>query len=198
MSTAVNLTQNESVDLSILRDQGKYPEAYDYLRDIVDRERRQTTDMARSYDLLNLRNWLDRASSINSNDGSFSSEFVRGATAGVRARLGNPLSDSDFQDVSDSLADKVIGDAINGGGIPNLPDIIKDDVASAVRDTAEGGLGLPPWGWDLGRLGPTAFWIGRRLRIGGGRVSTRLRLQLGHLFGLPGRRSELAPVGRTS
>lgn len=134
MSTAVNLTQNESVDLSILRDQGKYPEAYDYLRDIVDRERRQTTDMARSYDLLNLRNWLDRASSINSNDGSFSSEFVRGATAGVRARLGNPLSDSDFQDVSDSLADKVIGDAINGGGIPNLPDIIKDDVASAVRD----------------------------------------------------------------
>lgn len=100
----VNLSHIQLADLASMRIDGRYVEAYKYMRDIVHDERIQTTDTGRSYDLLKLENWLDRAASINGNDGSFSSEFVRGATEGIRERLGKPLSEGEFQAASDALA----------------------------------------------------------------------------------------------
>ena len=143
----VNLSHSQLADLASMRIDSRYVEAYKYMRDIVHDERIQTTDTGRSYDLLKLENWLDRAASINGNDGSFSSEFVRGATEGIRERLGNPLSEGEFQAASDALADKVLNDVLDGFGIPSIKDIIKDDVAQAVGKISDGGLGLPGWGW---------------------------------------------------
>jgi Arc/MetJ-type ribon-helix-helix transcriptional regulator len=119
MAISINLSQNQVVDLSILRQQDRYAEAYEYMRNAVQEQRLQQTDTARSYELLKLETWLDRAASINGNDGSDVSEFVRGATAGVRERLGNPLSDAEFQRVSDKLADDILDKVIKDAGIPS-------------------------------------------------------------------------------
>lgn len=115
----VNLSQHQLADLSIPRDQKSYAAGYEYMRDIVRNERLQTTDTDRSYELLKLENWLDRAASINSKDGPFSSEFVRGETIGIRERLGNPLSEAEFQAASDALARTFLNEAITGFGIPS-------------------------------------------------------------------------------
>jgi len=85
MPDSISLSHNQIVDLSLMRDAGQWSQAYNYLHDIVQVQRIQTTnDAGRQYDLYKLENWLDRAASINANDGSFSSEYVRGATAGIR------------------------------------------------------------------------------------------------------------------
>ncbi|QDL56146.1 calcium-binding protein [Rhodoferax aquaticus] len=158
----VNLSHIQLTDLASMRIDGRYVEAYEYMRDIVHDKRIQTTDTGRSYDLLKLENWLDRAASINGNDGSLSSEFVRGATEGIRERLGNPLSDAEFQAASDALADKVLTDVIDGLGIPSAKDIIERDVAQAVGKPSDGGLGLPGWGWagTLGDFLPPPLGLG--------------------------------------
>jgi hypothetical protein len=147
MTTAIDLTHNELADLATMRQEERYAE-YDYMRGIVDNARASEIDSGRSTELGNLSTWLDRAASINSNDGSFASEFVRGATSGIRERLtGEPISDAEFQRVSDGLAHKVLDDAIAGRGIPSARDIRAKGVDSAVRGLDEGGLGLPQWGW---------------------------------------------------
>ncbi|VTU27033.1 hypothetical protein H6CHR_02715 [Variovorax sp. PBL-H6] len=168
MTTALNLTHHELVDLTLMRDQGRYAEAYEYMRGIVDGARSSEIDATRSTELGNLSTWLDRAASINANDGSFASEFVRGATSGIRERLtGEPISDDEFQRVSDGLARKVLEDVIRDRGIPSAKEILAKDVDSAVQDTGAGGFGLPNWGW----AGTWGDWIWSPIGLGEDYVS---------------------------
>jgi hypothetical protein len=120
----IYLSQQQISTLSAMRIDGKYPDAYNHMRDIVQQERIQTIDNSRRYDLFKLENWLDRASSINSDDGSFSSEYVRGATIGIRERLGKPLTEMEFQKASDMLANKVLNDVISSFGISGFHQVI--------------------------------------------------------------------------
>lgn len=110
---------------------GNYADAYRYLRDIA--QAQGASDVA---------TWLDRAASINANDGSWSSEYVRGTTQAAVASNGQVLSDARFQEVSNLLAQAVIDKVIKGGGIPDAGIIIKQDVQNAVDK-----LGLQPWQW---------------------------------------------------
>jgi hypothetical protein len=109
MTTALNLTHHELADLSAMRQERRYSEAYEHMRGIVDNARASEIDTARASELGNLSTWLDRAASINSNDGSCASEFVRGATSGIRERLtGEPISDSEFQGFQTTWPDEFL------------------------------------------------------------------------------------------
>ena len=168
MTTSINLTHHELADLAAMRQERLYAEAYQYMRGIVDNERASEIDSTRATELGNLSTWLDRAASINGNDGTFASEFVRGATSGIRERLtGEPISDDEFQGVSDKLADTVLDQVIKNQGIPSARDILARDVDSAVRGLDEGGLGLPQWGW----AGTWGDWIWSPIGLGEDYVS---------------------------
>ncbi len=105
MTNTVQLNDAQIKILQNLNDTHRYPEAYRYLRDIAIQASMASTTPEQHQQLEILSTWLDRAASINANDGSFSIEFVRGATAEFGA-LGNmPISDEKFQDASNKLAD---------------------------------------------------------------------------------------------
>ena len=137
----LTLSHNQRQDLEGFRAAGNWPAAYLLMRDAV-REHMPITGGARWEEFRKLDSWLDRAASINSDDGSFTSEFVRGATAGASAINGRPLSNEQFQDASDKLAAMVVFDTLEGNGIPAPSVIIANDVAVAVNE-----LKLERWQW---------------------------------------------------
>jgi hypothetical protein len=98
------LTLIEYQDLMNLRDAKDYPGAYDYLKGIVDKNIPFAQTNEEAIDLQTLRNWFGRASDINADDGTVSSEFVRGATEGIGESLEKPITNEKFQDVSDRLS----------------------------------------------------------------------------------------------
>jgi hypothetical protein len=63
MTVAIKLSHNQVVDLRLLRAASDYVGAYQYMRDVVHEQRIQETDTGRSYDLLKLETWLNRAAS---------------------------------------------------------------------------------------------------------------------------------------
>ncbi|MES2205502.1 MAG: calcium-binding protein, partial [Pseudomonadota bacterium] len=121
-----------------------YANAYYYLKSIVDNNIDITPEGAQKADLKRLSIWLDRAASINSNDGSFSSEFVRGATESFAFTEGHPefANDAYFQVASNNLATAVIDNVIFNKGIPSSQVIIATDVQKAVES-----FKIPAWGW---------------------------------------------------
>jgi hypothetical protein len=154
MIPALNLSADKIRYLQDLQDQKKYPDAYRYLRDLANQGIvTATTDKQRS-ELSTIATWMDRAASINGNDLSFSSEFVRGATRAMGEITGTSISEAQFQAASDSLAKAVIKSVIQVGGIPTAEEIIATDVKTAVED-----LHLPDWGWagTIGDILPTAI-----------------------------------------
>lgn len=106
-----NLTPAQLTVLTNYQTAHQYPDAYRYLETIV-RDHMIGADANTRRDLESTATWLDRAASINANDGSFSSEFVRGSTIEATGINGNRISESRFQEVSDGLADAVIGDVV--------------------------------------------------------------------------------------
>jgi hypothetical protein len=137
----LTLSHTQRQDLEDLRAANNWPAAYLLMRDIV-REHMPITGGQRWEEFRKLDSWLDRAASINSDDGSFTSEFVRGATAGASAINGKPLSNEEFQAASDILAQDVVRTVLIGNGIPTPSVIIENDVGVAVTV-----LGLKPWQW---------------------------------------------------
>lgn len=150
----LNLDGGQLHDLSQLLYSGSYPDAYRYLRDIADSSIRGEVNPGRVQELEVLRNWLDSAAKINADDGSSVSEFVRGATQAAGEIHGQHISDDQFQNASDYLADSVLRGVLKNMGVRSTGDIIRADVAVAVD-----GLNLPPWGWagTLGDVLPIIF-----------------------------------------
>jgi hypothetical protein len=153
MKIIVKLSENQIANLKNLETEGRYPDAYRYLSDIAKEQYKLAETDTQRQQLETIAIWLDRAASINANDGSFSSEFVRGATEEFGALGGRKISDDEFQNASDKLAKTVINSVINGVGIPSAKDIIQLDVSNAVKD-----LHIDPWGWagTIGDILPTA------------------------------------------
>lgn len=138
----VNLSSDQLAELKRLTDAGKYPDMYLYLRTVVEAENAKTLDPKLKEDLTIAANWLSSASSINANDGSKFSEIVRGSMVFAAASKGRPLSDAEFQEASDQLARHVSERIIQVRGFPEVAEIIKADVKSAVF-----GLQLESWNW---------------------------------------------------
>lgn len=128
----VTLNDSQRAQLAEYNQTGNYAEGYRYVADIVD----SSGGDSRS------SNWLRTAAKINSNDGSFKSDFVRYATYEAAADEGKNISPERFQEASDNLAKKVLGDIVNAGSVPDADTIISTDVNAAVQD-----LGLNPEAW---------------------------------------------------
>ena len=129
-SSLVPLTLQQINQLKAYEGAGQYGDAYKYLRDIENPTNGSAVGVPNSG---TLSSWLDKAASINTNDGSFVSNAVRGATKGYGEYNGSPISDQKFQDASNRLAKDVFKDVYDRGGIPPLNDIIKKDVQTAVE-----------------------------------------------------------------
>jgi hypothetical protein len=146
----LNLTSDQLAELTRLETLGQYPAMYLYLKTQVDTAlQAEVSTSARHEELDILSNWLQNAAAINANDGSFKSEFVRGAVDTYSwLQNGTHISNERFQEASDKLARDVYEFILGKQGILSAKDIIDKDVQSAVE-----GLGLvDPWGW-AGTLG---------------------------------------------
>ena len=137
LDQTVTIDANDTIRLQNLLNDGQYAEAYQLLREINENSGGADATSA----------WLDKASSINSDDGSAVSEFVREATKEAGLQSGVAITDEFFQQVSDELAQEVIEGVIENGFIPSTDEIVAQDVSSVVDK-----LGLPPEGW-AGTLG---------------------------------------------
>ena len=101
MSIQISSSQSSAISGHI--SSGSYADGYRYAQSIVDSARGSESNPEKSRDLEVLSNWLGNAASINENDGSPKSEFVREATKSAGEQVGKPISDADFQDASDQL-----------------------------------------------------------------------------------------------
>ena len=103
-------------------------------------------------------NWLSGTRSINSNDSSFFSDMVRGSVQFAVATAGRPLTEADFQVVSNKLAESVAGTIIAASAIVSPQDLIEQDVSRAVE-----GFGLKQWNWPgtIGDQLPSPFGLGQ-------------------------------------
>ena len=128
----INLDFNQINTLQDFQSAGQYADAYRYMRDIVRDQQPYASTLERAMEYQRLENWLDRAASINANDGSYSSEFVRGATEAIAEKIGKPINDARFQDASDKLAKSVIKDVIDNQGILSPTDIINRTYAKRI------------------------------------------------------------------
>ncbi|NWA02804.1 calcium-binding protein [Pseudomonas gingeri] len=154
----INMTSDQVSTLSGLREQGDYPGAYRYLRSLVNNQLFSAEGGgADASSLVKISNWLTAAESINKNDGSFFSDTVRGSVRFAGAASGKIIGDSEFQVASDVLANQVISDVLDRGGIPEAGYIIDADVQSAVI-----GLKLEKWNWagTIGDFLPSPFGLG--------------------------------------
>ena len=140
MTATVNLSKKQIENLADLEKTERYHDAYRYLCDITNQAITLSATAKQRQRLETFAMWLDRAASINANDGSFSNEFVRGATKELGALEKNPISDEAFQKASNNLAAAVIKKVITGGGIPAVEDIMQLDVSKAVIE-----LNIDPW-----------------------------------------------------
>lgn len=157
--SVINLSESQLAEVQRLRDTGKFPAMYLYLKSIVDQEKAATSDLQLKEDFTIAANWLKTASQINSNDGSMFNEMVRGSMAFAAATNGRPLTDADFQKASDQLAIDVATHIIKKRGFPEVNEIIQADVQSAVHN-----LKLKDWNWagTIADLLPIkAFGLGR-------------------------------------
>jgi len=154
MAATVTLSKKQIENLADLDKTERYLDAYRYLRDITNQAITLSATAEQRQRLETFSMWLDRAASINANDGSFSSEFVRGITQEFGALEKKPISDAAFQKASNNLAAAVIKKVIKGGGIPTVEDIIQLDVSNAVIE-----LDIDPWCWagTVGDILPTSI-----------------------------------------
>ncbi len=156
----VQLTQQEITTYTNYVNNGKHPEAYQYLADRIN------TRSNLSQDIQDLTVWLVTASKINnSTNMGFSNQFVR--LASYSAYLQTPEGKAEqksfddwdkkkFQPVSDFLSTRVLKKLQeNNFKITDTTGevIIKEDVSSAVT-----GLGLPTHGWAGSAFGWLPTW----------------------------------------
>lgn len=92
-------------EITRLREAGLFPEMYRYIRGLVDAARQQPgVSSSQAAQLATVSTWMGAAAQINANQG-FHADFVRGAVSDFSLRRGSgPISDAQFQEVSDRLA----------------------------------------------------------------------------------------------
>jgi hypothetical protein len=153
-----NFNINQKQQLQTYIDNKQYAAGYKYARDTVNAHiasnNTNLSDATRK-DLEITATWLSTAADINSNAGTFKSDFVRSATAyAYKQKFGTSLSDGQFQGASNQLAESVLNKFIASNGIQSSNIVIKNDVDSAIRD-----LKLYNWQWagTLGDVMPLAF-----------------------------------------
>lgn len=138
----INMTAEQLSELTRLRDSKRYPDMYRYMLEVVTAQKTITHDAQALDDLTTAQTWLNVAISVNSNDGQFPNQMVRGSMQFAAASKGKPLSDTEFQKGSDKLAWNIADSIIKNGGFPPINDIMKDD-----RDMTVDAFGLESWQW---------------------------------------------------
>ncbi|MGY3015556.1 subtilisin-like proprotein convertase family protein/Ca2+-binding RTX toxin-like protein [Pseudomonas sp. TE6283] len=138
----INMTAEQLSELTRLRDSKRYPDMYRYMLEVVTAQKNITHDAQALDDLTTAQTWLNVAISVNSNDGQFPNQMVRGSMQFAAASKGKPLSDTEFQKGSDKLAWNIADSIIKNGGFPPINDIMKDD-----RDMTVDAFGLESWQW---------------------------------------------------
>jgi Ca2+-binding RTX toxin-like protein len=166
MATApvlVNLTTQQQAQINAYIANKQYADGYRYVKTIVDANIQTNQNPTTLSNLRILSNWLGNAASINANDGSAKSEFVRGYTIAYGVLSGVPVTEAKFQQVSDSLANSVLG-VISRDGIPDAATIITKDVNSAVTvgKSSDGTVGFgfkdtSGWAGTLGDVLPQSI-----------------------------------------
>jgi Ca2+-binding RTX toxin-like protein len=126
-----------------LRQQGKYADAYSYIYQTINA--RPGVDSATLF-------WFSQASRINEGSGAVSS-FIRNFTAnGLSIARKNA---NNLQNISDSIAQRVLQDIEIAGGIPALPVILARDITAVTSRYGVSVNGnLSGWGgsfyyWDM-------------------------------------------------
>ena len=150
----INAEQKNKIDTYIKNKQ--FPAGYLYIKNIVDNSIAITTNPSKLSNLKILSNWLGNAASINANDGSTKSEFVRGYTIAYGILTGRPVSEEKFQLVSNDLAISVLM-KIRDDGIPEAAEIINKDVDKAVNEKGFGFSEKSGWAGTLGDILPPSL-----------------------------------------
>lgn len=114
----INMTAEQLSELTRLRDSKRYPDMYRYMLEVVTAQKTITHDAQALDDLTTAQTWLNVAISVNSNDGQFPNQMVRGSMQFAAASKGKPLSDTEFQKGSDKLAWNIADSIIKNGGFP--------------------------------------------------------------------------------
>lgn len=100
------------------------------------------TDNPTLTELEKVSKWLSSSGSINADDRSFVSDWKRGSIEFAVATTGRSLTDTDFQVVSDGLAQSIAHTVLETGGIPAVQELIEADINATVQ-----GFKLERWHW---------------------------------------------------
>lgn len=136
------LTKTRRDEVSQLSTYEQYPRTHIYLKKISDQEKASAAHNAYKENIEAVSIWLERASAINLNDGSWHSEMARGSLAFAAATQGKPLSDEAFQKVSDALARNIATLIVQHHSIPTLNELVELEIQSTVS-----ALNLEAWHW---------------------------------------------------
>jgi len=120
---------------------GDYADGYNYVSGLL-ADANVNNDPA----MTDAGRWFDIASQINGDSGFFGS-FARGYLESEADANGVTVTDSDFQNASNTLAKQVLTEIVDQGGIPDAQTIVPQDVANMESD-----LGLPNSAWPGGLL----------------------------------------------
>lgn len=100
------------------------------------------TDNPTLTELEKVSKWLSSSGSINADDRSFVSDWKRGSIEFAVATTGRSLTDTDFQVVSDGVAQSIAHTVLETGGIPAVQELIEADINATVQ-----GFKLERWHW---------------------------------------------------
>ena len=100
------------------------------------------TDNPTLTELEKVSKWLSSSGSINADDRSFVSDWTRGSIDFAVATTGRSLADTEFQVVSDGLAQSIAHTVLETGGIPGVQALIEADINATVQ-----GFKLERWHW---------------------------------------------------
>lgn len=126
------LSQPQLQVVQNLFDQNEYAAAYQYVHDSL------SDAVGAGLVTSQVQSWFGYASQINADSGSYSSEYVRSYTKNAGLLKGITITDQDFQDASDDLAQLVLHNLLSSGGeIPESKQIIEEEVQSIVVDGLE-------------------------------------------------------------
>ncbi len=120
---AYQLTANEALHVQNLKNSGEYALAYQYIAERIDGAVQNGTVSRET------QKWFEWAYHINGHDGSAADSYARTFTMMGASKDGITLTDAQFQDASNFIAEKVITDILNSGEVPTTPEhIILDDI----------------------------------------------------------------------
>lgn len=95
MPIETTINQEQKDQLQQYLNSGSYPDAYNLIRDIIEADPNGNESAAA---------WFNNAAHINADDGSYVSEYTRTATIWAGAENGVLLSEGDFNEASNRLA----------------------------------------------------------------------------------------------